>query len=332
MAIAYDVSNGFDNGTLRLADVDHNRFCFISATPHTGAYALWFNPSSIGGYAQFKWDTAPSNPSVSFWLKLGGCYSDTLFYVLFVMDGTDITFNWNPTTHTFDLSINSILVESGTIEVPVNDYFNVQIRAEIDSGTGYVGLKINGIPSISFSGDTKTDSTNAVVTHLAFGQLYSLGHAHSSYMDDVVLGHGDDYLGDCRVDWLAPTADTVADDWLKSVGVDAYAVVDEIPNSDSDYLYTETDADETELAIALWDGTDKTPVMVSAVARILQTAATGDQVNLGVDSNGTDGTEAVTPETEFRYYSHHMELNPDGDVAWNEAAIQALLFRIESVF
>jgi len=263
---------------------------------------------------------------------MGDCYGDTKFHVEFVMGGTNMVLRWNPATHTFDLEVGGSTVASGTIEVPVNDYFNVQWRAEIDSVAGYVGLKINGIPSLSYSGDTQTDSIAAVVTYLLFAQDYGLGHSHVVDVDDVVWGHGDDYLGDCRVDWLAPTADTALDDWLKSVGADAYALVDEIPNSDSDYIYSETDANETELELEDWDDTDKTPVLVSAIARIIQTAATGDQVELGVDSGGVDDTEAVTPETEFRYYYHEMPLDPDGSVAWTDAAIDALKFRVESVF
>jgi hypothetical protein len=126
-----------------------------------------------------------------------------------------------------------------------------------------------------------------------------------------------------------PTADTAVDDWTASAG-DSYSCVDEVPASDADYIYTDTNADETELALTDWDGAGKTPVLVTAWGRAQESAATGETLNIGVDSNGTDDVTGHVLTSSWRYYDHVMAQDPDGPAAWSDAAIDALLWRVEA--
>ena len=67
------------------------------------------------------------------------------------------------------------------------------------------------------------------------------------------------------------------------------------------------------------------------MVRAKQTTASGEQIEVGVDSNGTDDTTTHNLSTNFAYYMHNMELNPDDAGAWEDADIDALKMRIEAV-
>jgi len=296
------------------------------AAKHTGAYGLHLGYT---GWIQYPVTGTPANLGCSFWFRPNYAWAvadRAKFSVILETTGEHIGLVWNVITKTFDAYVDGGLVAAGTIYLADDEYFQVQFYAVIDNA-GSINVKIGGQESIAYSGDTLPDGAAAAIEYVYF---YSDGAATGVYFDDIVWGTGG-YLGDCRVEWLAPNADTVVEDWTPSTGVDSYAVVDEIPPNTTDYLYTDTDAQETELELADWDDTDKTPLIVTAWARAYEDAATAESLKVGVDSGGVDDiTEHIMTDT-YQYWNHVMTQNPNGPAAWDNAAIDALKHRLESV-
>jgi len=328
MAIAYLGSDGFDNGTLRFVtgDMSGNVALLAVPAPHTGAYSLRLGAHA--GTIRYSVTGTPANCSVSFWINLSTHYDVTAPPVYFYLTtGETIGIIWDFVNHTYDAYVDDVKVADGTVTVLMNDWFQVQLYAVIDNA-GSIQVKIGGQLSIDYSGDTLPIGAAAQVEYVYFSMVGDAGTY--LYLDDIVWGTGG-YLGDCRVEWLPPDADTGVDDWLKSVGGDAYAVVDEIPASNADYLYTDTDAQSTELELTDWDDTDKTPLFVTAWARAYEDAATAESLKVGVDSGGVDDVTEYIMTDAYQYYDHFMDENPDGPAAWDNAAIDALKHRLESV-
>jgi len=67
------------------------------------------------------------------------------------------------------------------------------------------------------------------------------------------------------------------------------------------------------------------------MARARETSATGESLDVGVDSNGVDDVTQSVVTSAWACYRHIMPQDPDGPVAWTEAAINALLLRYRAV-
>ena len=324
MAATYLGCDGFETGGWRGLTANQQFFAIQTAQKHTGTYSALV---STNGWFRYPITGTPDNCSISVWIRLQNLWSSGACHISLVLTtGEEIKIQWNSTSKSWDFYVDGVLTASGTTYVEYDTWHNIQFWSFFDNA-GFGRVKINGVLDINYSGDTLPVAADASVAYLMF---YNPSGNDNWYIDDVAWGT-DDYLGDCRVEWVKPNADTAVEDWTPSTGVDSYAMVDEVPLSDSDYLYTPNNADETELALTAWDGTGKTPLLVVAWVRAREEAATGEQLNVGIDSNGTDDVTLHTVSDDYRYYDHVMQQNPDGPAAWNEAAIQAALSRIEAV-
>jgi len=334
MAIEILQVRGFDSGNDMINPVDHKPFAdgtpvISSAVAHTGTYSLTFGNGSGSYWGRWSLPTAPNDPSVSFWLYLseGAWNNDGSYYLRFELtSGEFVDLIWNGTVHTFDAYVDSGLAASGTIVVPSHSvWFHVQFYVTI-ANAGHIYVKIDGHESISQADDTQPGATDTVDY---FYWLYGGGAKGAAWGDDLVIGSGG-YLGDLRCVDIRPNADTAQDDWTPSAG-DNYSTIDETPPSDADYNETNTDAQEDELALSDYDGVTYVPHAVTMWIRARMEAATGDSIKVGMDSGGTEEATEDLLSTGYLYYFHTNDENPDGPAPWDDAAIDALLLRYESV-
>jgi hypothetical protein len=325
--MTYLGSDGFDNGTLRFLAADYNDAAHVTiqATAHTGTYALRLEDA--GHWVRKAVTGTPPNCSVSVWIDPDTNYNDNDgFRIRYQLTSTEyIEIRWNGATHTFDAYVNGGIVQSGGVFVDTNDWFYVEFYAFADNA-GFIRTKINGTDDIVYLGNTLPPLASA---QIAYVYLYC-GATGYVYFDDFVWGEGQ-FLGDCRVRWFVPTADTVVDDWSPNVGPDSYQDVDEVPASDVDYLTSNANGEETELEVDDIVISLGEIALVSSVGRISSIVDGTYSVEIGVDSNGTDDATAFSAYLDWRYYQHAMERNPDGNVPWTAIAVNALKSRIESV-
>jgi len=295
----------------------------VSATAKTGSYSLQI----YNGEARFPIDGTPANPSFSVWTLFSHIdYYNSNYLILKIKLGTGeyIELRWNGATHTLDAYVDSGLVANGSVILTTNDWFHVQCAVTIaDAGT--ILVKINGHESINYSGDTQPGAA----TGGTYVQLRGGTNESRQKFDNLVIGSGG-YLGDLRCIDIRPNADTAQDDWTPSAG-DNYSTIDETPPSDADYNEINLNAQADELALGDFDGATYTPLAITAWARARMEAATGDSIKVGIDSNGVDDVTQSALSTAYEYYFHTNDENPDGPAAWDDAAIDALLLRYESV-
>jgi len=314
----------FECGNVMIPSADLSGSSVIGIA-HTGSYGLRVGAGS-NSYVRIPIEGSPANPSVSIWVyPVYGV--DQLTRIKYLLNtGEYIELRWNSTSHTFDAYVNNALVAAGTVYVPLSGWFHCQFYLVV-SDTGSIQVKIHGHESINYSGDTKPQ---AGTTGVEYVYLYggSVGAYVTTY-DDIVIGTGG-YLGDLRCVDMRPSADTAQDDWTPSAG-DNYSTIDETPASDADYNETNVDAQADELELTGFDDATYTPVAATAWVRAREEAATGDSIKVGYNSNGTvDVTESVL-STAYDYHYHTNDENPDGPAAWDDAALEALLLRYESV-
>jgi len=228
-------------------------------------------------------------------------------------------------TH-WDAYVDGVLVGTGTVILPAA-WHSIQFHLNVaDAGT--LQTKIEGISDIDYSGDTKPGAS--AVIDSVYLRMTGPGGAPIDHdrWDDFVIGYGG-WPGDIWVDALYPNGDDVVQ-WSRSAGADNYALVDEDPPSDADYVYTTTNGHKDVYTLEDWDGTGKTPLFVVQWCRAKKDSAGSQQIKLVMD----DGTESVSAAedvlTSYRYVNRLLMAPPSGG-AWTDAVIDGLKVGQEAV-
>jgi len=321
----------------------------ISGTPHVdtankvdGAASLMFLTNSLGtatDWVRHNFKTYhPAEPAISLyiyprdWFSYGSDYFPRVRITMGSTQALDL--RWNTYTHTHDLYIDGILAEAGTIEVSNNEFFNLQVWAKIDAVAGFVRVKVDGHLSIDFSGDTRPSGALAYADYCyVHGGKYALAADFRCNIDSWVLGYSE-YLGDCHVDEVVQDGDNAVQ-FSRSAGADNYALTDEVLIDTGDYVYSQTDGHVDELDLEAWDdttpnGITKTPVAVIPWVWSKVTTATGEHIRVGIKSAGNVSDEQFAQFIAARRSAHTALLDPNGDIAWTKAAIDAALLRYEA--
>lgn len=323
---------GWECGHVMAPSGDIDDMGIKSSGAKTGTYCVGVNDNHA---ASIRWPIpgSPANPSISVWVDPSAPGYNSCWAVnglvklkLLLNTGEYFELRWNSTSHTFDGYVNGALIGSGSISLSADAYFHVQWYVTIaDAGTFQV--KINGQLSIDYSGDTKPQAgtTGATYFYTTGGDSANRGHN----IDDLVMG-SDGYLGDLRCVDIRPTADTAQDDWTPSAG-DNFSTVDETGPSDADYNETNVNGNADELDLGAFDGATYIPKAVTAWARAVNLAATGNSLKVGIDSGGTDAVTETVVGTVAAYYFHTSDANPDDAAEWEDADLEALKLRYEAV-
>lgn len=309
-----------------------------------GLASLRFDTTSSGAHLEwvrhdFK-RTHPQQPSVAMyvwprsWFSYGSDYYPRIYFTM-GSGSHKLDLRWNTYTHTHDLYINGALAEAGTIEVAQNDFFQLQMWANIDPVSGFVKVKVDGHLSIDYAGDTQPSGALAYADfcYVQAGK-YALAGNEKAHIDNWVLGYGE-FLGDCHVDEILPDSDSVVQ-FTPITGSDNYAMLNEIyPINEDTYVYTQTDGHADDIGLEAWDNTTpngitKNPEAVIPWVWSRVTTATGEHLRVGIKSNGVVSDEQFAQFMAHRRYAHTTLLDPDGDVPWTKTAIDAVLLRYEA--
>jgi len=136
----------------------------------------------------------------------------------------------------------STSLATSTVALGFDTAYYLEWLLTIHGSTGVSTVRIDGVPVVSVSGANTQMTGNALANRLRLGNLTAVVSLGDLDIDDVyVCTNQTTFLGDCRVDYLAPTGDGTYQDWTPSTGTAHYALVDELaPNGDTDYLANAT--------------------------------------------------------------------------------------------
>lgn len=292
-------------------NVDTGDYCYLTF-PQTSS-EVWIGFAYHGN--------SNTGSSGVFYFTEGGT---TAWQLGFHYDGTDeswfITRGTTPT------------ILSGTSgSAPNDEWVYVEVRYLIDNSAGEVDLYINGVLNASVSSIDTQDQTNAWIDG---GRLDSHAGNNCGFDDFYILDTSGSVLN-TRLDQPAvrayvPSADTAQRDLTPSTGVDNYALVDEIPPSDTDYVasgtYTDADEYEIENLSNYFESLDCVKVIIGAY----KDDATSRGVTGTIESNGSysTGTELVLAGTTD-YQFDYIELDPNTSSAWSITGFNGSKLRAE---
>jgi hypothetical protein len=210
-------------------------------------------------------------------------------------------------------------VSKGTGATLTNTYYNLQLYLKVSDAGGEFTLKVNGNSDISFSGDTKP-STGTYVTSVRFRDTG--GSTYHCDVDNVVVGTGG-WPGVIYCSTLVPSADGASQNWTRSSGSDGWALIEEIPATDSDYVSTDTNEDDT-YELGDFDSSQRVPLFAVVNVRASRLGSDSQRLTaLATDGSNTLTGTAYLPGLTFGQHEDLFTTAPDGG-AWSDSDLDAL--------
>lgn len=229
----------------------------------------------------------------------------------------------------------TILFSSAAGVITAGGFNHIEARFIFANGDGEVEVRVNEVTVI----DIQDVDIGPPATAEQFAISDSAGAASfgNFYVDDLVLWddlgtENNDFLGDVSVFTHMPNADTAQADWSPSTGSTGYVIIDDIP-PDADFLEATVAGDRSDFEMPTFSVGNI--VAVKAVQRfslVKKNGAGSSTFRQGVVSNATDAFGTIhSPGTSETYYNDLFQLNPDGSVAWDVAAVEDMQILIEKV-
>lgn len=226
-----------------------------------------------------------------------------------------------------------VLNDTGDGAYTLNTWVFVEVRVLVGDTTGEVELHLDG--SLIFntpSLDTQNGATGVIDNFVMAASVANFTQNSANNFDDVYWSDTsgpaptDDFLGPVRTDTLLPNSD-VAVDFTPSSGSDNYAMLDEaIPNDDTDYTESSTTPGDQDV-FGLTDLPSVSGIIFGVQTRTVAKRTDSGALNLvpSIISNAVeqDGAPHALP-VSYDEFADLFPRNPDGDVVWDDAAVNAL--------
>jgi hypothetical protein len=332
--------DGFETGNLDLWD-DVNAASSIVITGTPGNYYVgnfWTNYCNM-----YKWLTPIPYIYMAFRV-----YPNNTSYARDILQfndptGVQMTLSRNTSNGYLEFYSGSraSLKATGTHAVNHSGWHLVELYYLPHATSGVFQTKVDGVADIDFSGITSPRTAN--VGNVMFGTWLAPSY-WSGYFDDIIIDDAE-WIGDTRVVPLLITGDDASPQWIPSTGATQYGVIDEVPPSLTDYLYTQSVDQITTLKNGKLSG------MFSAIKCIQPYIQIGKQnnpiptkVDLGLYIDGDVSSPrygaSLPAPIDFKGYSlvdvtqrgglYNLPTNPATGLPWTRNEIDALKFVIKS--
>lgn len=208
--------------------------------------------------------------------------------------------------------------------------WKVTIADSIASNSARIRVDGSVVATVDAAQDLKATGASTA-TQVGFGSANgSYGSTQHDICDIYVLNQSgstnNDFLGDCRVDVIYPSADGNYSDFTPSTGTSHYQLVDETTPNTSDYNSSATignrDSYQMTNLTALTSQTVYGVQMLGAVLRDdsgLRAAAMFARSS-STNQEGATGTIGVSQT----YIAGISETNPNTSTAWTETTVNAM--------
>lgn len=217
-------------------------------------------------------------------------------------------------------------IASGSPTLRAGTWNCLEMYGKIDGVNGEAILKVNGVTSINFAGNTLT-TANADV---AFLTVPSSSLSASGYYDDIALN---DDAGAVNNSWVGRggiypgvvNADGDSTDLTPSAGSNYECVDERPPNNDTDYVSSDVVDDHDLYTIAATGAPatgDVSAVVVWARARLSEAGAGNIATVIKPNAAETDSSDYGL-DVSYEYFSTLYELNPETSAAWSVAEVDA---------
>lgn len=314
---------GLEMGSIELENLVYSGTVALETTTvHTGGYSMrMFGASKPDAVVTLSFSPIVGNQSeiyLSAWVYANvylGIYAVTGdgYNVGVYRDGT----NW-------DAYVNGVKVADGSVSIANGEWHLLEMYVKVDN-SGAIQTKIDGIADIDYSGDTQP-GTSADSYAIRFNLGGDITTQPTAYIDDITIATGG-WIGDVRYGAaLVPTADTAIKWWEPSTGTDNYALLDELPPSDTDYVSSGSPGAKDLYEMADWSGDSSSEIQfIVDWIRARKGTAGDQQIRSVIKSGSTESSGgSVDLSVTYYYYGRILATDPDTSAAWEDAGVDAL--------
>lgn len=234
-----------------------------------------------------------------------------------------------------DVASAPTLLATGTTQLVVGTYYQLEVRVTIDDAVGICQVRINGALEIDFTGDTR-NAGNANIGQVDFGvrrnsssntgNNATIDHDDIAINDTVGAAPNNTWPGNTGIYGLVPTGAGTYTELATLVGAATHwQAVSEIPPDDAVSYVADTVVDRRD-TFAMGNMPVAGDVRaVQWLARAIQDVAGAASIARmyrigGVDYQGAD--QAIT--AAWAYYREILALSPATAAAWTIAEIDGM--------
>jgi hypothetical protein len=224
----------------------------------------------------------------------------------------------------------------GSAACSLSSWGFLELYANIDqSPNGQISVFLNGDEILTLTGiDTQSHASINTASSI------DIRPTGSTSAGDVFVGPWycgsctakTDRLGPIKGVLLKPNADTADADFTLSTGVNGYALIDDVPDTDdTDYIHGNVSGDKSIFDLeSIPAGTFGTIHFVKGFAIAKAENFTGHKLKVGVKSvaSSTYSADAL-PKLVYENRIALAQTNPDGGGAWTESALNAAQISVE---
>ncbi len=138
------------------------------------------------------------------------------------------------------LYVGATMVATGTKVFNPNTWYVFELHIKIADAGGVVEFRVDGLTDMSYSGDTQPGADTTIDNFNWPGQLYLI-----EYLDDIIVNTpsgsvNNSWPNGLKIVLLKPNGAGSSTQWTPSAGSN-YQCVDEVPVSQTDYVYVNAD-------------------------------------------------------------------------------------------
>lgn len=315
--------DGFESGNVGAWDEVYNSIVSTSQK-FTGSYGMWVN----GAWGYFrKTVSAQTSYYNAFRWRSGGLYSRGMCSF---REGDTVHINLESLVSGGSLYLTvkrgTTTLATGTTAMSANTWYLIELYGLVNDTTGVITVKLNGVEEINISSqDTRNGGAVGTIDNVRFGYAGVGNDGSSTYIDNVVIDSAG-WIGDTRIGGLLIDGAGNAANWTPSAGSN-YQTVDEVPESDSDYNYTNTVDLVDTFSVADMPAEAYSIKCVQAQARAArQGASTPQNIALAVRPpvGGTDYFSSdLALEAVYRGHVNLWETNPYTASSWTPTEVNS---------
>lgn len=259
--------------------------------------------------------------------------------ISFIDGSTEQIELWFNALQKLEVRRGATLLATSTTVLSLATYYYLEFKATIHPSAGAYEVRINNIAeaALTASGVNTRSSANSTADSVAVcvGQFTAQGTGwdfDDFYVCDTSGAQNNDFLGDIRVQYIAPTGAGATTQFTPSTGANWQNVDDAAPDGDTTYNSDATPGDIDTYAMS---NLVSTAGSVKAVQTLISARKDDAGVRTiapvvrhgGVDYPGTN----VNIGNTYTFYREVMELNPGTGVAWTVADVNAAEFGVKEV-
>ena len=328
------------------AQVDGN-FTLSSANPRTGTHCLRMgNSSSLANISRRVFGapltevflgvaiychSLPTNENTTGIIGNSGQQGICLFSLRDQANETQASI-WLGTDGALEAKLRSTVLDRSIPIIGSGAYQHIELYAKAGNSDGAIEIRVDEVTRLNLTGIDTVYTSNIEFSQWAFGHGQSgetaiIDFADFFCNDTTADGSGcDDFIGDCKSGVLMVNSDTAQADFDLSSGVLGYALLDETPPNDSDYISTEDTTAESHFGLGNGPANLTEILTVRPFDRAWKNDAGTCEIAPNMVSNAIKGTVASQPiATAPSYYDSNVPLDPNTGAPWTPAALDAAL-------